>query len=79
MAAIRNSVTDFLRFYRFPLENGTLDFETTIGCAKSILIFIAALTNINLMKLAEPLFLYSTILMWALLFTQLKRERLISG
>ena len=79
MAAMRNPGNGFLKLNRFSLENGTLDFGTTIGCVNTNTheVFIAVLTNLNLVKPAEPIFLYSTILMRALLFSQLSRECLI--
>ena len=81
MAAMHNPRNSFLKLNRFSFENGTFDFGTTVGCVntKPHSVFIAVLTNVNLVKPAEPIFLYSTILMWALLFSQLNRECLISG
>ena len=69
----------FLRLNRFSLKNGTFDFGTTIGCVNNTSTFVAVLTNINLVKQTESIFLNSTILMRTLLFSQLNRECFILG
>ena len=79
MASMRNPRNVFLKLNRFLLKKGTFDFGTTIVCVNNTLTFIAVLTSIYLVKPTEPIFLSSTILMRALLFSQLNREFLISG
>ena len=51
----------FLRLNRFPVKDGTFDFETTIAHVNNMFTFITVSTNINSAKEAEPIFLNSTI------------------
>ena len=79
MAATRNHIMVFLRLNRFSLKMVLLILERQLVASTAHLLFIAVFTNINMVKPAEPIFLYSTILIRALLFSQLNREYLISG
>ena len=51
-----------------------LILERQLPASTAHQLFIAVLTNINLVKPTEPIFLYSTIRMKALLFSQLNLE-----
>ena len=70
MAAMRNPCNSFLRLNQFPLKKTVLlILEGQLAASTAHKLFVAVLTNINLLKSNEPIFLYSTILMRALLFS----------
>ena len=56
-----------------------LILERQLAASTAHQLFIAVLKNINLVNPAELIFLYSTILMKALLFPELNGECLILG
>ena len=79
MEAMRKPRNGFLKLNRFPLRKAViLILKRQLAASTAHLLFIAVLTNVNLVKPIDPIFLNSTILMSALLFSRVNGG-LISG